>query len=145
MNLPWPTRLNNSAKVSIHIRHCWRMNLPWPTRLNNAAQGSIHIRPCWRMNWLAHGCDHPARACFNPHSPLLANEFQRVQRANRALIVSIHIRHCWRMNYSTTEPAAPGLKGFNPHSPLLANEFGPGDVRAYLVLKFQSTFAIAGE
>ena len=36
---------------------------------------SIHIRHCWRMNFAykqqAYGAE---KLCFNPHSPLLANE-----------------------------------------------------------------------
>ena len=59
--------------------------------------------------------------CFNPHSPLLANELLLTDSTNRPPSVSIHIRHCWRMN--CPYPSCACLAGsFNPHSPLLANE-----------------------
>ncbi len=58
---------------------------------------------------------------FNPHSPLLANEFRCSA-------------YC-----SNDQP------GFNPHSPLLANELSRGDIGDHPKIMFQSTFAIAGE
>ena len=61
--------------------------------------------------------------CFNPHSPLLANEFAGCSRGACGEIVSIHIRHCWRMNSDKTMTRSQTLISFNPHSPLLANEF----------------------
>ena len=60
------------------------------------------------------------QAGFNPHSPLLANEFRALGRLNHFLVVSIHIRHCWRMN-------------------------GVAHNLARKRVEFQSTFAIAGE
>ena len=59
-------------------------------------------------------------AGFNPHSPLLANEFRAGGTGLQQIAVSIHIRHCWRMNYHID-----------------------GHLRLDDV--FQSTFAIAGE
>jgi len=58
--------------------------------------------------------------CFNPHSPLLANELAFTRNLTLYGLVSIHIRHCWRMNYGKTG------------APMFWSEF-------------QSTFAIAGE
>ena len=104
---------------------------------------------------------------FNPHSPLLANEYVHLPAAIGVIVVSIHIRHCWRMN--AVGAAAHARAGrFNPHSPLLANEYSHGravDRVAKVSIHirhcwrmnfigcigsinsglFQSTFAIAGE
>ena len=85
---------------------------------------SIHIRHCWRMNFLHAFCQHPSLKSFNPHSPLLANEFAQGPRLRLpGFAVSIHIRHCWRMNCGTRLALSVSkLLRFNPHSPLLANE-----------------------
>ena len=109
-------------RVSIHIRHCWRMN-SWKARKGYALTDvSIHIRHCWRMNSVFVESGQAGAGGFNPHSPLLANEFLALTQlvpaglrfnphspllANELLsnptsgvrwTVSIHIRHCWRMN-----------------------------------------------
>ncbi len=83
---------------------------------------SIHIRHCWRMNFAMQGVTDFMGSRFNPHSPLLANEFSEDGRTGSNRGVSIHIRHCWRMN-SHACSGAGCTGGFNPHSPLLANEF----------------------
>ncbi len=132
--------------VSIHIRHCWRMN--WRGRGGGAwrTSVSIHIRHCWRMNYYMRNNTLLLSAGFNPHSPLLANEFGHGSRLGCEQVVSIHIRHCWRMNCNVVKsliayvivsihirhcwrmnsfmPASSveTSEGFNPHSPLLANE-----------------------
>ena len=72
------------------------------------------------MNLFSDIVDTPDLSGFNPHSPLLANEFIPDDLAVIWLMVSIHIRHCWRMN------------------------FGGGGCDSGGLL-FQSTFAIAGE
>ena len=111
--------------VSIHIRHCWRMNYSGPCLFVAGCPVSIHIRHCWRMNFLRTVSTQRPPPCFNPHSPLLANEFcpclfcvypagsfnpHSPLLANE-LVVRQHQQH---------------QLGFNPHSPLLANEFlGP--------------------
>ena len=82
--------------------------------------------------------------CFNPHSPLLANEFLHGWGDGAGCGVSIHIRHCWRMNYRGSIKNNHGTNRFNPHSPLLANEL-IFDARRLNTIGFQSTFAIAGE
>ena len=67
------------------------------------------------------GCTISGDTRFNPHSPLLANEFWGATGVAALFDVSIHIRHCWRMN-SSTNLTRPRRNSFNPHSPLLANE-----------------------
>ena len=137
---------HSAILVSIHIRHCWRMNFPPIHGPACVPPVSIHIRHCWRMNSLCASACYPGGGawCFNPHSPLLANEFActgcpcglpvsfnphspllanelRLDRvANMVCQVSIHIRHCWRMNSCARSTS---------HCPT----------------RFQSTFAIAGE
>ena len=81
---------------------------------------SIHIRHCWRMNSCLLCLTVQTPSSFNPHSPLLANEFIDLGVLEFGILVSIHIRHCWRMN---------SLEG----------------VAAIVRQVFQSTFAIAGE
>ena len=106
-------------EVSIHIRHCWRMNCWNCGRSWQAGHVSIHIRHCWRMNFVSPVISAITR-CFNPHSPLLANELALGWDDAVGTPVSIHIRHCWRMN-------CVGIR-CGAHSE-----------------RFQSTFAIAGE
>ena len=84
--------------VSIHIRHCWRMNCD---------EHPANVRCDWRFNphspLLANEfarslAGSPESMRFNPHSPLLANEFGADEATVLRHGVSIHIRHCWRMN-----------------------------------------------
>ena len=85
---------------------------------------SIHIRHCWRMN-----CDeHPANVrCdwrFNPHSPLLANEFAR-SRAGSPESMRFNPHSPLLANeFARSLAGSPESMRFNTHSPLLANEFG---------------------
>ena len=91
---------------------------PFPTKV------SIHIRLCWRMNFIVWMPPDGASASFNPHSPLLANEFGAPGVSfGGSSSLSIHIRHCWRMNCLFRVSRRFALNLFNPHSPLLANEF----------------------
>ena len=144
------------------------MNCHARSSANPARSVSIHIRHCWRMNYYRLHVYMSTPACFNPHSPLLANELPARHGQAAGYRVSIHIRHCWRMNFSHTARSVcagkhvsihirhcwrmnwqtgrcqSGPRGFNPHSPLLANELLPL-VKPWLPLVFQSTFAIAGE
>ena len=109
--------------VSIHIRHCWRMNCAQePDQSRRTNQVSIHIRHCWRMNSAAPSrCAVPDRR-FNPHSPLLANEFgsfsQQQDQAGRFNPHSPLLAN----ELKSQHPRSSGRVGFNPHSPLLANE-----------------------
>ena len=75
MNSGW--WLKHSARwwVSIHIRHCWRMNSGNVSEALDLELVSIHIRHCWRMKCLDQWQACRYNSSFNPHSPLLANEF----------------------------------------------------------------------
>ena len=94
----------------------------------------------WRYQVRDH--DHHS---FNPHSPLLANELSGALAQAWGQGVSIHIRHYWRMNFGQTIVDAWHPGRFNPHSPLLANELSSTPSAWAVRAMFQSTFAITGE
>ncbi len=119
------------------------MNFLGLSRYVSGAIVSIHIRHCWRMNYHDQPRNRGA-SCFNPHSPLLANEFGLMMLLIAERSVSIHIRHCWRMNCGPAyELHLHGIVSIHIRHCWRMNCGG----RWVLTVRkmFQSTFAIAGE
>ena len=155
--------------VSIHIRHYWRMNSLNPGVIDLETAVSIHIRHYWRMNsfrWIqgvqlsrfnphspllaneflmCKRAGWPSLWSFNPHSPLLANEFAAPTWAHIVGLVSIHIRHYWRMNLAQRvgQPVFVARVSIHIRHYWRMNLVVPHHVE-HLRL-FQSTFAITGE
>ena len=84
------------------------MNCHARSSANPARSVSIHIRHCWRMNYYRLHVYMSTPACFNPHSPLLANELPARHGQAAGYRVSIHIRHCWRMNFGKQAAVSQG-------------------------------------
>ena len=137
--------------------------------VNGARYVSIHIRHCWRMNFYVVFTQQLTTRCFNPHSPLLANELIQPTSSEWQWVFQSTFAIAGEWIYQIGS-SPRWLTSFNPHSPLLANELvlvGQLVVAAYLVSihirhcwrmnygkyanqpseihAFQSTFAIAGE
>ena len=83
--------------------------------------------------------------CFNPHSPLLANELHLVLGTDGHRVGFNPHSPLLANEFLLFEPLPFACPCFNPHSPLLANELHTGRIDRIESELFQSTFAIAGE